>query len=127
MWIARDANGELCLFKDKPTLYGVNFYSKCDGFNLDESLFPKVTFENSPIEVGLKTKSKLKHNYDWKEMSELNSLTESTPCILAYIDEKGRDWYNLGVYIPWENQFIYSFETKETPKYWMKLPRINID
>ena len=90
MWIARDANGELCLFKDKPTLYGVNFYSKCDGFNLDESLFPKVTFENSPIEVGLKTKSKLKHNYDWKEMSELNSLTESTPCILAYIDENRR-------------------------------------
>ena len=56
-WIARDKEGMLALFEDKPT------YSHKNGdiwltadfpFYIDKNNFPEVTFENSPMEVELK-------------------------------------------------------------------------
>ena len=53
-WIARDKQGMLALFEDKPT------YSHKNGdiwltadfpFYIDKNKFPDVTFENSPQEV----------------------------------------------------------------------------
>ena len=63
-WIARDKDGELCLYKTKPWKR-VNTTHHCDEFdcddsfmNIDNDLFPEVTFENSPQEIELKL---LKH------------------------------------------------------------------
>ena len=66
MWIAREENGELLLFAEKPIH---NFHTKsymnqsgwCDGCyigELESDIFPEVTFENSPIEVELKLKNR---------------------------------------------------------------------
>lgn len=64
LWIARDENGELWIFDKKPILvpkdesYSYGFFDLCkDGEwnnKLNASLFPEVTFENSPQEVELK-------------------------------------------------------------------------
>ena len=58
MYIARNKSGELWLHKEKPSLSisGKVFTSGLFGdfFNIDDNLFPEVTFENSPREVELK-------------------------------------------------------------------------
>ena len=54
-WIARDKNGELCIYKRKPfrengeyfgTLGNLNVFNKC----VSDVLFKNVTWENSPIQ-----------------------------------------------------------------------------
>ena len=59
MWIARDKQGMLAIFEDKPT------YSHKNGdiwltadfpFYIDKNNFPEVTFENSPMEVEINIK-----------------------------------------------------------------------
>lgn len=64
LWIARDENNELWIFDKKPNLvpkdenydYGFFDLGKDGEWNnmLNASLFPEVTFENSPKEVELK-------------------------------------------------------------------------
>ena len=60
LWIARNQNGSLWLHEEKPSLVydeelGSWYYEKGDFLGLyDESLFPEVTFENSPVQVELK-------------------------------------------------------------------------
>ena len=58
MYIARNKNGHLWLHKEKPSLSisGKVFTSGPFGdfFNIDDNLFPEVTYENSPREVELK-------------------------------------------------------------------------
>ena len=60
LWIARNQNGSLWLHEEKPSLVydeelGSWYYEKGDFLGLyDESLFPEVTFENSPQQVELK-------------------------------------------------------------------------
>ena len=64
LWIARDKNGELCLYRNKPELVKIEentndeFWqdSSNDGYYcyLDNSEFSEITFENSPQEVELK-------------------------------------------------------------------------
>ena len=64
LWIARDENNELWIFDKKPILvpkdenynYGFFDLSKDGEWNnkLNSSLFPEVTFENSPKQVELK-------------------------------------------------------------------------
>ena len=64
LWIARDKNGELCLYRNKPELVKIEentndeFWqdSSTDGYYcyLDNNEFPEVTFGNSPQEIGLK-------------------------------------------------------------------------
>ena len=66
MWICRDRDG-LCLFFTKPKKYYFNPCNDNDYWwgtdnngnskELDPSLFPEVTFENSPMEVELKLAS----------------------------------------------------------------------
>lgn len=58
VWIARDKNGELCLYKSKPWKNGLCF--DCDEMFLpmDEDMFPEITWENSPKEFELKAVEK---------------------------------------------------------------------
>ena len=50
MYIARDRDykKQLFLYVDKPQSYGGIWYSKGDCYDVDNRLFPEVTFENSP-------------------------------------------------------------------------------
>ena len=54
-WLARDKSGYLHLFVKKPRKEELCFL--CSGvnnmLNLPKSMFPEVTFENSPIQVKL--------------------------------------------------------------------------
>ena len=71
MWIARNKDGELNLFKEKPSLengywsQGVDSYlDYCYEFNIIElpkSAFSEVTIENSPKEVVIKLKGDLRN------------------------------------------------------------------
>lgn len=58
MWIARDEDDSLWVFSDEPTLDGNTWTLKYDGKNtmnqLTSTLFPEVTFENSPKKVEIK-------------------------------------------------------------------------
>ena len=56
MWIVRDKNGYLGLFNSKPELYVDFYYNGEPFFYIDKTLFPEITFENSPVEVELKIK-----------------------------------------------------------------------
>lgn len=51
-WIARDFDGSLALFYDKPQRDGAYFFGKTRSI-LDRRLYPEVTFGNSPQEVEL--------------------------------------------------------------------------
>ena len=58
LWIARNKNNTLALYTEEPTLYYNDYYEgpyKSQRIDLDENLFPEVTFENSPqmVEVNL--------------------------------------------------------------------------
>ena len=60
IWIARDESGRLELFHEKPTynyIKAICDYAWQHGDyigGLDKTLFPEVTFDNSPQEVELK-------------------------------------------------------------------------
>lgn len=57
MWIARDQNGAIYLYKDKPSLQlsGQAFDTDSpEVIRLGDYSFPEVTFENSPMGVELK-------------------------------------------------------------------------
>lgn len=59
LWIARDKDGTLCLFREKPTLDVYYWFDNSLGMagcitELLKTDFPEVTFENSPREVELK-------------------------------------------------------------------------
>lgn len=54
MWVARDENGDLALFENKPELFD-NMYMKTSGFCfvLPEDMFPEITFSGGPRQVSL--------------------------------------------------------------------------
>lgn len=54
LWIARDEDGFIYLYMKKPALITHYFDSKYLIGEIDKSLFPEITFENSPQEVELK-------------------------------------------------------------------------
>ena len=58
VWIARDKNGELYLYKSKPwrCKEDTNGHFDCDEILLpmDEDMYPEITWENSPKEFNLK-------------------------------------------------------------------------
>ena len=58
VWIARDKNGELYLYKSEPWRNGLCF--DCDEILLpiDEDMYPEITWENSPKEFELKAVEK---------------------------------------------------------------------
>lgn len=56
MWIARNEDGTLVLFKTKPMCFykeGLSHYWAGHALYLSRYEFPEVTFENSPMEVEL--------------------------------------------------------------------------
>lgn len=59
VWIARDKNGELYLYKSEPWRNGLCF--DCDEIlilSMDEDMYPEITWENSPKEFELKAVEK---------------------------------------------------------------------
>ena len=63
LWIARDKDGSLYLYNQRPVLNTlINEVWECTKFgnwyDIDNTLFPEVTFENSPqlVEINLKNK-----------------------------------------------------------------------
>ena len=62
VWIARDKNGELYLYKSKPwrCKEDKNGHFDCDDILLpmDEDMYPEITWENSPKEFELKAVEK---------------------------------------------------------------------
>lgn len=57
LWIARDIDGYLNLYINKPSLDSndnMYYVVEDDYLNIDKDLFPEVTFENSPQQVELK-------------------------------------------------------------------------
>lgn len=60
LWIARDKSGLLFLYEGRPQRNDRYFYNTPTGnsVKVEESLFPELTWENSPREVELKLKDK---------------------------------------------------------------------
>jgi len=60
MWIARDKNQRLYIYKNKPERGRESFEEddcyRLTCFEISQTLFPEVTWENSPVEVELKIK-----------------------------------------------------------------------
>ena len=57
LWAARNKNNKLALYTEEPILYYNEYYEgpyKSQRIDLDEELFPEVTFENSPQQVEVK-------------------------------------------------------------------------
>lgn len=57
LWIGRNKDGTLALFKTKPTYFyeeGCGHYWASPALYLPRNEYPEVTFENSPMEVELK-------------------------------------------------------------------------
>lgn len=53
MWIARDEDGSLYIYKGKPSRYNGFFDNDINysSISLNSDLFPEVTWENSPQEI----------------------------------------------------------------------------
>lgn len=67
MWIARDRDGSLWLYEDKPVRGKDTWecnenspikYSEIEELNCDFRPFSEVTWENSPLELIIKTEEK---------------------------------------------------------------------
>ena len=60
LWIARDECGDLNLYQTEPhqkvsmLTGGIYWNNRLKSYNIDDRLFPEVTFENSPMEVEFK-------------------------------------------------------------------------
>jgi hypothetical protein len=69
LWIARDKDGSLYLYDSIPEKIMDMFFERDNGKSLfiGVSIFPEVTFENSPQEVEIKLKNEL----SFEEMEEL--------------------------------------------------------
>lgn len=58
VWIARDKDGELCLYKSKPWRNGLCFDFDDMFMAMDKDMYPEITWENSPKEFELKAVEK---------------------------------------------------------------------
>lgn len=60
LWIARDKDGTLVLYENRPVKYDESFVDENTKQGMLSELpryyYPQVTFENSPMEVELKLK-----------------------------------------------------------------------
>lgn len=54
LWIARDLDGDISLYYEKPRLFEIYWSYATFVLKLPNDSFPEVTFENSPQEVELK-------------------------------------------------------------------------
>lgn len=55
VWVARDDDGSLWIYTTKPVEAGGMFHCSAVGemFHINDSVYPGITFENSPIKVKL--------------------------------------------------------------------------
>lgn len=55
VWVARDDDGSLWIYTTKPVKGGGMFSCSATGdmFQIDDSVYPEITFENSPVKVKL--------------------------------------------------------------------------
>lgn len=60
-YLARDKDGNLCMFNHKPVTFGRVFsiengmgYSANDYCSIESEFFPEVTFENSLVKIEIK-------------------------------------------------------------------------
>ena len=55
VWVARDTDNSLWIYTTKPVEAGGMFHCSATGdmFQIDDSVYPEITFENSPIRVKL--------------------------------------------------------------------------
>lgn len=55
VWVARDADNSLWIYTTKPVKSDGMFHCSATGdmFQIDDSVYPEITFENSPIRVKL--------------------------------------------------------------------------
>ena len=55
VWVARDVDGSLWIYTTKPVKSDGMFHCSATGdmFQIDDSVYPEITFENSPIRVKL--------------------------------------------------------------------------
>lgn len=51
MWVARDKNGDLYLYQDKPIRIEAIFGSQYLYFGIPNILFPELKWEDDPIEI----------------------------------------------------------------------------
>ena len=60
IWIARDKTGFLWAYTEKPVEYNGSWIPSTDEFpyDIDERLFPELTWESEPIELVIKGKEK---------------------------------------------------------------------
>ena len=59
MWIEREKNGELYIYRDRPYfMERFGLLEEDEWYRIDKDAFPEVTFENSPMEVELVLKKK---------------------------------------------------------------------
>ena len=56
IWIARNADGTIEAYKAKPVRHAKEFDSEIQDWldNLDDDMYPEVTWENSPKELTVK-------------------------------------------------------------------------
>ena len=70
LWIARDKDGLLTIYNEKPELHYGEYWDgdyNTQVIDIPKEMFPEITFENSPQEVKIKLKNKL----SFEEMEEL--------------------------------------------------------
>lgn len=55
VWVARDDDGSLWIYTTKPVKGGGMFSCSATGdmFQIDDSVFPEITYDNSPVKVKL--------------------------------------------------------------------------
>ena len=55
VWVARDDDGSLWIYTTKPVKSDGMFHCSATGdmFQIDDSVYPEITYENSPIKVKL--------------------------------------------------------------------------
>ena len=72
MWIARNKNGKLCLYNEKPIKLAQGFWKNIDkSFELDENLFPEITWDKGAVEVDIIPKSSGERNFYWRSVLEI--------------------------------------------------------
>lgn len=76
LWVARDNNGELYLYNEKPECYNDSKVWFACGIcaKLDNNLFPDLTWEDEPLEVELRP---LVTDIDAKAQEYANNVTDN--------------------------------------------------
>lgn len=95
MYIARDRDKKLCLYREKPFKGDSIFSCQCydnarswsEYFELDESLFPEVTWDNSPQEVVLEIPGRKKFTDEELDNPIIRDMTwkVDTPALLSEV------------------------------------------